>query len=102
MRAGRNTYVTDEIPEQPQAALQVVSLERREASAQVAMALKALPERQRMALVLFHYEGLSQIEIGKTLGVSDEAVESLLSRARRSLKVALANEWQELLSAPDD
>jgi RNA polymerase sigma-70 factor (ECF subfamily) len=34
------------------------------------------------------------------LGISDEAVESLLARARRALKVALKNEWQELM--PDD
>jgi len=102
VRAARNTTVTDEVPEQPQPALQVVSLERQEASTRVNQALKALPDRQRTALVLFHYEGLSQIEIGKALGVSDEAVESLLSRARRSLKTALAGEWQQLLTAPDD
>lgn len=102
VRSARNTTVTDELPEQPQPALQVVNMERQEAAQRVKLALKALPERQRLALVLFHYEGQSQIEIGKALGVSDEAVESLLSRARRSLKVALANEWQQLLTAPDD
>jgi RNA polymerase sigma-70 factor (ECF subfamily) len=45
---------------------------------------------------MFHYEGLSQIEVGGMLGVSAEAVESLLARARRSLKAALAADWQEL------
>ena len=102
VRAGRNTTVTDEVPEQPQAAIQVVSMEQQEASVRVGAALKELPERQRLALVLFHYEGLSQIEIGQTMGISDEAVESLLSRARRSLKVALAGEWRELLNVPGD
>lgn len=102
VRAGRNTTVTDEIPEQARPAQQEVTMERNEASARVDAALKELPERQRLALVLFHYEGLSQIEIGKTMGISDEAVESLLSRARRSLKTALAAEWQELLTAPDE
>lgn len=102
VRAARNTLLTDEVPEQAQAAKQELSLERREASARVESALKELPERQRIALVLFHYEGLSQIEIGKALGVSDEAVESLLSRARRALKGALADEWRQLLTAPDD
>ncbi len=38
-------------------------------------ALKALPERQRLALTLFHHEGLSQIEVGDVMGISDEAVE---------------------------
>ena len=63
----------------------------------VDMALKALPERQRLALTLFHYEGMSQIEVGQVLGISDEAVESLLARARRSLKVSLKDEWQGLM-----
>jgi RNA polymerase sigma-70 factor (ECF subfamily) len=60
-------------------------------------ALKALPERQRLAITLFHYEGMSQIEVGSVLGISDEAVESLLARARRTLKAALKDDWQELM-----
>ena len=67
-------------------------------SQRVDAALKALPDRQRMALTLFHYEGLSQIEVGRIMGISDEAVESLLARARRTLKAALRDEWRELLS----
>ena len=102
VRASRNTTVTDEVPEQARPAQQDLTIERNEASTRVDSALKALPDRQRLALVLFHYEGLSQIEIGKTMSISDEAVESLLSRARRSLKTALASEWQELLTTPDD
>jgi RNA polymerase sigma-70 factor (ECF subfamily) len=58
--------------------------------------MQGLPDRQRLALTLFHFEGLSQIEIGNVLGVSDEAVESLLSRARRQLKADLKSEWQSL------
>jgi RNA polymerase sigma-70 factor (ECF subfamily) len=102
VRAGRNTSVVDEVPDQPVAADQDMKLERRQSSARVDAALKALPDRQRLALVLFHYDGLSQIEIGNVMNISDEAVESLLSRARRTLKVALASEWRELLTAPDD
>ena len=102
VRAGRNTSVVDEVPEQARPADQVRALERQDSARRVDAALKALPERQRLALVLFHYEGLSQIEVGKTMGISDEAVESLLSRARRSLKAALASEWRELLATPDD
>ena len=60
-------------------------------------AVKALPERQRLALTLFHYEGMSQIEVGGAMGISDEAVESLLARARRTLKVSLKEEWRGLM-----
>ena len=42
----------------------------------VEQALWALPDRQRQALTLFHFEGLSQVEVGKMLGISDEAVDA--------------------------
>ncbi len=54
-------------------------------------------QRQRLALTLFHYEGMSQVEVGEVLGISDEAVESLLARARRTLKAGLQGEWRALL-----
>lgn len=97
VRVGNRTTVTDEVPEQIQAADQETGLEQRDASARVDAALKALPDRQRAALVLFHFDGLSQVEVGHTMGISDEAVESLLSRGRRALKLTLAAEWRDLL-----
>lgn len=56
-----------------------------EQSRAIAQAIGALPERQRQALVLRHFEGLSNPEIGEALECSVEAVESLLARARRQL-----------------
>ncbi len=88
--------VTDEPPEQPQAADQLRSLEQRELSTRVEAALRGLPDRQRLALTMFHYEGLSMQEVGSMMGASAEAIKSLLARARRTLKVALAAEWQAL------
>ena len=102
VRSGRNTIVTDEIPEQTYAPQQIAALEQRDRAATVDAALKDLPERQRLALVLFHYEGMSQLEVGAAMNITDEAVESLLSRARRSLKAALLEQWRELLpSSPE-
>jgi RNA polymerase sigma-70 factor (ECF subfamily) len=40
---------------------------------------------------------MSQIEVGSQMGISDEAVESLLARARRALRASLKEEWQSLL-----
>jgi RNA polymerase sigma-70 factor, ECF subfamily len=97
VRARRNTTVTDAVPEESEPAGQVRHLAERELGNRVDVALKALPERQRLALTLFHYEGMSQIEVGAVLGISDEAVESLLARARRTLKAALKDEWRALL-----
>lgn len=98
MRSGKRVTVMDEVPERAEPATQHSALEAQDTSQRVDAALKALPDRQRMALTLFHYEGLSQIEVGRIMGISDEAVESLLARARRSLKAALREELAELLS----
>jgi RNA polymerase sigma factor (sigma-70 family) len=57
----------------------------------VAAALAALPERQREAVVLCHYQDLGNIEAAGAMGVSVEALESLLSRGRRALRAALAD-----------
>jgi RNA polymerase sigma-70 factor (ECF subfamily) len=97
VRARRNTTVVEEVPEESAPPSQLRHLAERELGARVDAALQALPERQRLALTLFHYEGMSQIEVGQVLGISDEAVESLLARARRALKVALKEEWRELM-----
>jgi RNA polymerase sigma-70 factor, ECF subfamily len=98
LRAGQRTEVTDAVPEQEVPASQLQVLGNAELSARVDTALKALPERQRLALTLFHYEGLSQGEVGNIMGVSEEAVESLLARARRALKASLREDWRQLLS----
>lgn len=49
-------------------------------------ALNALPERQRTAINLCVYQALSNQEAADTMGVSVEALESLLSRGRRNLR----------------
>lgn len=67
------------------------SLEASELGAQVDRALQALPERQREAIVLCHYQELSNIDAAELMGVSVEALESLLSRGRRALRTALAD-----------
>ena len=97
VRAGRNLAVVEEVPEQPEPARQLDDLAEQDLTRRVDAALKGLPDRQRLALTLFHFEGLSQSEVGARLGISDEAVESLLARARRTLKATLKDEWRELL-----
>jgi len=53
-------------------------------------AIAALPEAQRMAVVLRRYDDLSYEEIGKVMKLSVPAVKSLLFRARASLRESLA------------
>jgi len=59
-------------------------------------ALEDLPERQRVAVVLRHIEGLANPEIAEILETTVEAVESLLSRGRRTLKALLGSRREEL------
>ena len=63
----------------------------RDTEIRVKAALAALPERQREAVVLCHYQELGNIEAAALMGVSVEALESLLSRGRRALRGMLAD-----------
>ncbi|MFJ5300203.1 RNA polymerase sigma factor [Pseudomonas sp. NPDC088368] len=55
-------------------------------SALMSAALAALPDRQREAIVLQYYQELSNIEAAALMDISIDALESLLSRARRNLR----------------
>ena len=55
----------------------------------VRMALGALNERQRMAVLLCKFEGMSYAEIATTMELSPQAIKSLLSRARGNLREVL-------------
>ena len=63
--------------------------DRNEMSVIVQDAIKQLNERQRMAMLLSKFEGMSYIEIAETMGLTTQAVKSLLSRARSKLKEIL-------------
>jgi len=61
----------------------------KERGAIVRAALAGIPDRQRMALVLHRFEGLSYADIAEAMDTNVDAVKALLSRARRSLAEAL-------------
>lgn len=64
-------------------------LEDTQNAKRVRTAVQMLPERQRSALLMCHYQGLSNRDAAEILGVSVDALESLLARARRYLKKEL-------------
>jgi RNA polymerase sigma-70 factor (ECF subfamily) len=70
-------------------------LEEADTTRRVASALQALPDRQREAIVLAYYQGLSNIEAAEVMEISIEALESLLARARRRLRVLLKETGDE-------
>jgi RNA polymerase sigma-70 factor, ECF subfamily len=77
------TMIADEAPD----AGEVLDSQQREQLMRGAVA--RLPERQRTALVLCHFDGLSNQDAAAILEVSVDALESLLSRARRTLRTTL-------------
>ena len=98
-RARRPSLATlEEAPEpvDPQARPDA-PLERAEASRLVDAALAELPHRQRQALALVYFENMPNAEAADIMEVSIDALESLLARARRSLKDRLAGQWRMLL-----
>lgn len=62
---------------------------RRELALAVRKALDALPENQRLAVVLNKWEDQSYEQIGEAMNLSVPAVKSLLFRARQAMKESL-------------
>ena len=67
----------------------IENLEKEELNKEVSRALSTLPERQRMAVILSKYDGLSYQEISEILDCSISAVDSILQRAKQTLKKQL-------------
>lgn len=65
----------------------------------VRAAVAALPDRQRLALELCHFQEMGNIEAAEIMEVSVEAIESLLSRARRTLRERLMGEAGDLIAS---
>lgn len=82
--------VSDERPDDQ--ATPSEALEQRQTVDRVRGAIAKLPERQRAAVALCHIQELSNAEAAQILEVSVEALESLLARARRTLRKTLASE----------
>jgi RNA polymerase sigma-70 factor (ECF subfamily) len=61
-------------------------------SAELERALARIPERQRSALLLAEVHDLTGIELAAALGTSHVAARALLTRARESLRRAMAEE----------
>lgn len=89
LRKRRETYFSEppgqaDAETMPDSALMLASQHKT-----IVAALAALPPRQREAIVLQYYQELSNIDAADIMGVSIEALESLLSRGRRNLRELL-------------
>jgi RNA polymerase sigma-70 factor (ECF subfamily) len=80
---------TNRVVEDLQGSAPDEDLLRSEMEAAIDRAIEALPEKQRLAVVLRRYEEMPYEEIGVVLSMSVPAVKSLLFRARTQLKDSL-------------
>lgn len=96
-RLRRRREATDgAVPEMPDPAPDAESsLIEAERDRTVATAIARLPERQRDAILLVHYQDLSGAEAAAALDVSIEALESLLARGRRTLRTRLCSSQED-------
>ena len=80
----------DVLPERPdEGPAPDAGLHAKDTKSRVDAALASLPERQREALVLVHYQELGAAAAASLMEISIEALESLLSRGRRALRESL-------------
>ena len=93
----RRSVGLDEIPEpEDDAASPAEALQDKARLDALQVALNALPDRQRQAVILRHIEGLGNPEIAEIMEISVEAVESLTARGKRALAAVLAGRKDEL------
>ena len=94
LRRRRQIRETDPVsPHLPGGEASPVALvEQGELGERIDRALQGLPERQRLAVVLFDAEGFSHGEIAQMLGIPEGTVRSDVFHARRALRVRLGLE----------
>lgn len=95
----RREVLTDAVPERADSTPgQDAQMEEAERGNRVAEAVAQLPDRQRQALELVHFQDLTNIEAAEIMSVSVDALESLLARGRRKLKALLLGEAPDLIA----
>ncbi|MBK7432860.1 MAG: RNA polymerase sigma factor [Chitinophagaceae bacterium] len=72
-----------------------VLLENKERASELMLALKKIPDNQRVAFTLHKMEGQSYRDIAEIMGLSLQAVESLMARARTNLKKVLKDFYEK-------
>jgi RNA polymerase sigma-70 factor (ECF subfamily) len=85
----------EEMAKEASALMPARQFDQGEMAEVVRLAMQTLNERQRMAVLLSKFEGMSYVEIGETMNLSLQATKSLLSRARENLRLILEPYMQD-------
>jgi RNA polymerase sigma-70 factor, ECF subfamily len=80
------------LPEDESSNVDLDNLDRSEI---LSNALETLPEKQRVPLVLYHFENLSYDEISSQLKVSLSKIKTDISRGRQALKIVLSRTMED-------
>jgi RNA polymerase sigma factor (sigma-70 family) len=91
-RLRRRRFASDaDVPERvDEAPLADAAFDAARTAAAARAAVLALPDRQRLAIVLTYYEGMANADAAAALELNIKAFESLLLRARAALRQACA------------
>jgi RNA polymerase sigma-70 factor, ECF subfamily len=94
-RKNWQSWLTLEFLDQQQIASEEIAnnpqhqMEKKETDRLIQQAIEALPERQKMAIILSRYENLSYQEIAEAMNCSLSAVESCIHHAKKNLACSL-------------
>ena len=79
----------DRLVQASSSAMPTRQIDKAELRDVVRMAMESLSERQRLAVLLNKFEGMSYADIANAMELSPQAIKSLLSRARENLRQML-------------
>ncbi len=79
----------DRLVQASSSAMPTRQIDKAEIREVVRMAMESLSQRQRLAVLLNKFEGMSYADIANAMELSPQAIKSLLSRARENLRQML-------------
>lgn len=90
-RAARNPLLSFRTNEEKDALLRAVPAPEEADYAALYEAVDRLPEKLRVAVILFYFQGMNTAAAARTLGVPEGTVKSRLHKARKQLKEVLGD-----------
>jgi RNA polymerase sigma-70 factor (ECF subfamily) len=85
----RSVQTLEELAQDASSLMPTRQLDKAEAAEIVNLAMESLNERQRLAVLLCKFEGMSYADIAETMDLTPQAIKSLLARARGNLRDVL-------------
>lgn len=91
-RIKRSPFLNFQTNEEKDACLSAVPATEIEDYSELHAAIQKLPEKLRMCVILFYFEGMDIAATASALGIPEGTVKSRLSKARQKLKEVLGSE----------